>query len=69
MSARPGFGCSCRAVYDPARVGFFSEGEQAKRTGFHYDTSLPGNGNAGHMYGVELTPAQKKALIEYMKTL
>jgi hypothetical protein len=56
-------------VYDPSRVGFVSEGDAAKRMGFSYDTHLPGNGNAGHLYGVELTPAQKKALIEYLKTL
>jgi hypothetical protein len=34
-----------------------------------YDTRLPGNSNAGHLYGVEMTAAQKKALIEYLKTL
>jgi len=56
-------------VYDPSRVGFVSEGDGAKRMGFPYDTRLPGNSNAGHLYGVELTAAQKKALIEYLKTL
>jgi RoxA-like, cytochrome c-like len=56
-------------VYDPARVGFISEGEAAQRIGILYDTSLPGNSNAGHTYGVDLTPAQKKALIEFLKTL
>ena len=52
-------------VFDPARVGFVSEGDAAARTGTLYDTRLPGNSNAGHLYGVELTPAQKKALIEF----
>ena len=56
-------------VYDPIRVGFVSEGDSVKRAGMLYDTSLPGNSNAGHLYGVELTAAQKKALIEYLKTL
>jgi mono/diheme cytochrome c family protein len=56
-------------VYDPARVGFVSEGEAATRTGMLYDTRLPGNSNAGHLYGTALSPAQKKALIEYLKTL
>ena len=56
-------------VFDPVRVGFISEGDVATRTGTLYDTRLPGNGNAGHLYGVELTPAQKKALIEFLKTL
>lgn len=56
-------------VFDPVRVGFVSEGEAATRTGMLYDTRLPGNSNAGHLYGTELSPAQKKALIEYLKTL
>ena len=56
-------------VYDPVRVGFVSEGDSVKHAGMLYDTSLPGNSNAGHLYGVELTSAQKKALIEYLKTL
>ncbi len=56
-------------VYDPVRVGFVSEGDSVKHAGMLYDTSLPGNSNAGHLYGVELTAAQKKALIEYLKTL
>jgi cytochrome c553 len=56
-------------VYDPIRVGFVSEGDSVKHAGMLYDTSLPGNSNAGHLYGVELTAAQKKALIEYLKTL
>jgi hypothetical protein len=56
-------------VFDPVRVGFVSEGDAAARTGTLYDTRLPGNSNAGHPYGVELAPAQKKALIEYLKTL
>jgi hypothetical protein len=56
-------------VYDPVRVGFVSDGDVAQRTGSQYDTRLPGNSNAGHLYGIELTPARKKALIEYLKTL
>jgi len=34
-----------------------------------YDTSKPGRGNAGHTYGDDLTPAERAALIEYLKTL
>ena len=34
-----------------------------------FDTSLPGNSNAGHSYGKDLTVADKWALIEYIKTL
>ncbi|APV48553.1 hypothetical protein BWI17_01940 [Betaproteobacteria bacterium GR16-43] len=37
---------------------------------FEFDTSKPGNLNAGHEYGTTtLTPDQKKDLIEYLKTL
>lgn len=36
---------------------------------FRYDTSAPGNSNAGHDYGTALPAAEKAALVEYMKTL
>jgi hypothetical protein len=55
-------------VYDPAKVGFVSEGAEAERLGTLYDTSKPGNGNAGHLYGTELPAESKRALIEYLKT-
>src|SRR5262249_15699898 len=41
-------------VYDPQNVGFVSDGPAAKRAGFFYDTSKPGNGNGGHLYGTDL---------------
>lgn len=34
-----------------------------------YDTTQPGRGNAGHVYGDELTPEERSAVIEYLKTL
>jgi hypothetical protein len=35
-----------------------------------FDTSVRGNSNMGHDYGVgKLTDAQRWALVEYMKTL
>ena len=33
-----------------------------------YDTSVPGNGNSGHVYGTTLPDADKRAIVEYMKT-
>ena len=39
-------------LYDPARVGFVSDGPIAERAGTRYDTARPGNGNGGHAYGV-----------------
>ncbi len=56
-------------VLDPVKVGFVSDGPEAKRVGFLLDTSIPGNGNGGHTYGVNLDDEQKWALIEYLKTL
>jgi mono/diheme cytochrome c family protein len=34
-----------------------------------YDTTQPGRGNGGHTYGDSLTDAERKAIIEYLKTL
>lgn len=56
-------------VYDPLKVGFVSEGPEAQRIGFEYDTSLPGNSNQGHTFGTQLPPEEKQALIEFLKTL
>ena len=56
-------------VYDPARVGFVADGPEAARRGTRFDTSLPGNANAGHMYGTALEPELKRALLEFLKTL
>lgn len=54
-------------VYDPQKVGFVSEGAEAE-LGFKYDTHIPGNSNQGHLYGMDLTSGDKKALIEYLKS-
>jgi len=56
-------------VFDAAKVGFLSEGAEAERIGTPYDTSLPGNSQAGHLYGTELPPESKRALLEFLKTL
>ena len=34
-----------------------------------YNTTLPGYGNYGHYFGDKLTDAERKAVIEYLKTL
>ena len=34
-----------------------------------YDTTLPGYGNAGHPYGDALSRSDRRAVIEYLKTL
>jgi len=56
-------------VFDPVKVGFVStRGEENGRTFFRFDTRLPGNGNAGHEYGTNLSAADKDALVEHLKT-
>ena len=56
-------------VYDPKNLGYISFGADAEKQGFRFDTSIPGNSNAGHEYGTNLSDADKWALIEYLKTL
>ena len=34
-----------------------------------YDTTQPGRGNGGHTFGDDLTEEQRRAVIEYLKTL
>jgi hypothetical protein len=56
-------------VYDRANVGFVSNvpAENGRRY-TRYDTTVPGNSNAGHVYGTTLSDAEKRAIVEYMKT-
>ena len=56
-------------VYDPVKVGFVTQGPEAERTGTRYRVADRGNGNMGHVYGTQLTPAEKDLLIEYLKSL
>ena len=55
-------------VFDPAKVGFVSNVPQENgKQFFEYDTSRPGNSNSGHLYGTNLPPADKDAIVEYLK--
>lgn len=57
-------------VYDWADLGFDSTTpSEGGREYFRFDTRLPGNGNGGHTYGVDLSDPDKDALLEYLKTL
>jgi hypothetical protein len=57
-------------VFDGEKVGFVSDvAEEDGKQYFKYDTTLPGNSNSGHLYGTELSPEEKDALVEYMKKL
>jgi len=55
--------------FDPERVGYFyTEKEGLSR----YNTRHPGNSNAGHegaKWGTKLDPDDRKALLEYLKSL
>jgi len=52
--------------FDPVRVGLVACAPDHPRA---FDTSLPGNSNAGHAYGTTLADADKHDLLEYLKTL
>jgi hypothetical protein len=60
-------------ILDTAKVGYRYDGYgSAPEDLFLYDTAVPGNSNRGHegkAYGTELPPADKDAVVEYMKTL
>ena len=51
---------------DPVNVGFVADAGPATS---EFDTSVPGNSNLGHPFGVALRDDQKRDLIEYIKTL
>ena len=56
-------------VFDPEGVGFVAHGPEAEQQGWRYDTSVPGNSNQGHLWGTDLSTADRSALVEYLKTL
>jgi hypothetical protein len=57
-------------LLDPVGGGFASQaGTAAERFGTLYDTTVPGNGNAGHVYGTDLSDQDKQRLLAFLKTL
>ncbi|GGF47283.1 hypothetical protein GCM10011611_62140 [Aliidongia dinghuensis] len=57
-------------LIDAAKGGFVSEaGTPAERYGTRYDTTVPGNGNGGHLYGTDLSDPDKQRLLAFLKTL
>jgi mono/diheme cytochrome c family protein len=56
-------------LYDADHIGFVTTGKNSAKLGTPYDTKISGNSNQGHLYGTELSPDQKQALLEYLKTL
>jgi hypothetical protein len=64
-------------AFDPVRVGYKNQAgertEDDRSRYFRYDTSVPGNSNAGHTYPnparVDYTDDDRLALIEFLKSL
>jgi hypothetical protein len=55
-------------VFDPKRVGFVSDvAEENGRKFTGYDTTKPTQSNRGHMHGIDLSPDDKDAIVEYLK--
>lgn len=63
--------CLGTAEFDPALVGYPALRDPSQSCGaqFKLDTSLPGNRNIGHNYGTHLSPEDKSALLEFVKSL
>jgi hypothetical protein len=70
---RPKTFCVGSRLFDPKEVGFAYQGACATTFQFNVTaadgSAIPGNSNAGHVYGTGLTDDDRYALIEYMKTL
>ena len=55
--------------YDEAKMGWKYTAPTKKADLQTYDTSLLGYSNSGHYYGDSLTNEERKAVLEYLKTL
>jgi hypothetical protein len=55
--------------YDYEKLGWKYREEDAPRGKSVYNTNLAGYGNYGHYYGDQLSDKERKAIIEYLKTL
>ena len=53
--------------FDPVKLGYISTPPEGMKNNF--DTSKAGNLNKGHEYGTTLSEAERKDLLEYLKSL
>ena len=53
--------------YDYDKIGWKHTVSQVP--GKHYNTTLPGYGNGGHLFGDKLSEQQRREVLEYLKTL
>jgi hypothetical protein len=51
--------------FDPEHIGYVS---QQELDSFELDTTIPGNSNAGHEYGTNISESERMDLLEYLKT-
>jgi hypothetical protein len=58
-----------KTEYDYEKLGWVYTEEQKPRGRSVYNTTLPGYGNYGHTFGDRLTDTERKAVLEYLKTL
>jgi cytochrome c5 len=59
-----------QAAYDLTAVGWPSSAAASDATpAWVYDAAQPGYANTGHVFGDRLTPADRAAVLEYLKTL
>jgi hypothetical protein len=57
-------------VFDPKNVGYVTDPSPSNNHIFVTDpNNANGKGNGGHEYGSDLTPDERWAIIEYLKTL
>jgi len=55
--------------YNKEKVGWNYTVETSQTNINTYDTTLPGYNNGGHTFGDVLTDTERKAVLEYLKTL
>jgi len=70
---RRSFGTDLTKDYDCERVGWKTDRDPEAQGAFDarriYDSAKPGYGNRGHTFGDPLSASDRKALLEYLKTL
>ncbi len=55
--------------YDYEKVGWNYSREKNGKGDWTYDTTIPGYSNKGHYFGDKLNEGERKAVIEYLKTI
>jgi hypothetical protein len=58
-----------KPAYNFEKVGWQWTREEKQVNRSTYNTTLNGYGNSGHTFGDKLSTEERKALIEYLKTL